>query len=555
MYSTSSLGLALLRNKGTIVTYQFMKHFTTRFLQDKRPHSMILDNRVNTLVDTFHAETFVQDKIQDAHKDTNTQSQLYQCPKVPRSLTILSSLFIVANFPSVFLTQSILAVDALLRNLTVSTQLRCRFIFVFLVLCLQLYLSFSPQFLSCVLSNVWHSTAQRQRIFSCLQLAGILLFHTSSLHVRPTQWPPCPRHSRGCASPTCVFTLCGDTGLLFISTAFVDCHHVVLVHLSTCFKVLFIAFGLSSQTHPSALHVLSAITSDRNGNLTSVHVFLATLAGLVQEIAHVSCSSSESRYSPHRFSLPSLNCDLWGRKINFTNSKTLVGWWVSRPTVTRVTLDWPEWKHPQVKKREKQNENKKENILKKTTKNCKKQKTKEQWKMKKTKKIKKIKEEKKKTLNPEGRTPPFKHLACSVQSGTTPGPVFASKAEDTTNMFHHPSALQASTGRLCFCKSSHLSTRLCLHFASFPRGSLVVSPDGSRWIREFFNCSSKSILWRAVTVSIEKSFFSWEWWVLVHHKLAGFGPESVFLLPESDPSASVPDGPSTGTWPRSCLPT
>ena len=40
-------------------------------------------------------------------------------------------------------------------------------------------------------------------------------------------------------------------------------------------------------------------------------------------------------------------CDLQGRKINFTDWKTLVGWlvgWlVSRPTVTRVTLDLPEF--------------------------------------------------------------------------------------------------------------------------------------------------------------------------------------------------------------------
>ena len=35
----------------------------------------------------------------------------------------------------------------------------------------------------------------------------------------------------------------------------------------------------------------------------------------------------------------SVVCDLQGRKINFTNSKTLV----SRPTVTRVTFDVPEY--------------------------------------------------------------------------------------------------------------------------------------------------------------------------------------------------------------------
>ena len=38
------------------------------------------------------------------------------------------------------------------------------------------------------------------------------------------------------------------------------------------------------------------------------------------------------------------DCDLQGRKINFTNSETLAGWWMLRPTVTRVTFDLPECK-------------------------------------------------------------------------------------------------------------------------------------------------------------------------------------------------------------------
>ena len=37
-----------------------------------------------------------------------------------------------------------------------------------------------------------------------------------------------------------------------------------------------------------------------------------------------------------------LDCDFWGRKINITNSKTLV----SRPTVTRVTFDLHECEEP-----------------------------------------------------------------------------------------------------------------------------------------------------------------------------------------------------------------
>ena len=39
-----------------------------------------------------------------------------------------------------------------------------------------------------------------------------------------------------------------------------------------------------------------------------------------------------------------ISCDLYGREIHFTNSKTLVGWSMSRPTVTRVAFDLPECK-------------------------------------------------------------------------------------------------------------------------------------------------------------------------------------------------------------------
>ena len=39
-----------------------------------------------------------------------------------------------------------------------------------------------------------------------------------------------------------------------------------------------------------------------------------------------------------------LCCDLQGRKINFTNSKTLVGWSMSRSTVPRVAFHLPEYR-------------------------------------------------------------------------------------------------------------------------------------------------------------------------------------------------------------------
>ena len=53
-------------------------------------------------------------------------------------------------------------------------------------------------------------------------------------------------------------------------------------------------------------------------------------------------------------------CDLFGRKINFTNSKTLV----SRPTETRVTRPPP----PSIRKKEKKRKQKKQEKLEKNVK-------------------------------------------------------------------------------------------------------------------------------------------------------------------------------------------
>ena len=59
-------------------------------------------------------------------------------------------------------------------------------------------------------------------------------------------------------------------------------------------------------------------------------------------------------------------CDLQGRNIYFTNSETLVGVAVSRPTVTRVTFDLSERKESQkMKKKRQQKKNKKKENEKK----------------------------------------------------------------------------------------------------------------------------------------------------------------------------------------------
>ena len=68
---------------------------------------------------------------------------------------------------------------------------------------------------------------------------------------------------------------------LFIPDACVDCHHFVLLHLKTCFKVTPTALGLSSQAHPVALNILSGITSYRKGKPICTHMFLAVWQVLV----------------------------------------------------------------------------------------------------------------------------------------------------------------------------------------------------------------------------------------------------------------------------------
>ena len=62
--------------------------------------------------------------------------------------------------------------------------------------------------------------------------------------------------------PTYASISCSCTGRL---SYLLDCHHLVLLHLKTLFRVLVTALGLSSQTHPMALHLISAVTLYRKG--------------------------------------------------------------------------------------------------------------------------------------------------------------------------------------------------------------------------------------------------------------------------------------------------
>ena len=69
MYSTSSLGFAILRNKETSAT---CPHHETFYIPKRNKHhcSMTLDNCISALVDICHTDVFTQDEVQDARKDT-----------------------------------------------------------------------------------------------------------------------------------------------------------------------------------------------------------------------------------------------------------------------------------------------------------------------------------------------------------------------------------------------------------------------------------------------------------------------------------------------------
>ena len=67
-------------------------------------------------------------------------------------------------------------------------------------------------------------------------------------------------------------------GSFFIPVAFVVCHRFVLIHLYAFFNVVTTAFGFGSQAHPTALHMLSTIISDREGSFIFVLSVLAAPA-------------------------------------------------------------------------------------------------------------------------------------------------------------------------------------------------------------------------------------------------------------------------------------
>ena len=129
----------------------------------------------------------------------------------------------------------------------------------------------------------------------------------------------------------------------------------------------------------------------------------------------------------------------------------------------------------------------------------------------------------------------------SVHGGTTSGSVFVSKSRRYYKHVQPSFCTSLSTTRLYFCKSSQISTKHCLRL------------DDSWCIQRSWKSSSKGNLWHPVTVSIEKWIFSSSPKHLFTTNLRASIQNPVFLLPELDPSTSVPGGPWNGTC--SCLPT
>ena len=123
----------------------------------------------------------------------------------------------VVNFPSVFLTWSILAVDPISRNITVSTQLHGRSLFTkldgfvrgphcywyFVFSC---FFFFVPVLVQCIVEWLTLCNAKVTNLF-----LSSIVWHLALLQVQSSLpallSPPCPRRTHGYASPTCVSTV------------------------------------------------------------------------------------------------------------------------------------------------------------------------------------------------------------------------------------------------------------------------------------------------------------------------------------------------------------
>ena len=159
--------------------------------------------------------------------------------------------------------------------------------------------------ISSVYRQEFHTIKREGRIF-CLQVLNIFPFLVQSSLPAHSVASLSQTHPRLCHHHLC-FHLVWLYGTLFIPDACVGCHHFVLLHLNSCFKVSTTALGLSSRTHPMARHILSAITSYRKEN----HLYQfgpGNSAG--SRVIVRPClifTSFEAKWTIHRLCFPSFN--------------------------------------------------------------------------------------------------------------------------------------------------------------------------------------------------------------------------------------------------------
>ena len=119
--------------------------------------------------------------------------------------------------------------------------------------------SFFLQNVSCIVKCFTPRNAEVTHLFSSSVVWHLALPQAQSSSPAHSVATVSQTHPRLCQPHMC-FHLVWLLGSLYISIAFVVCHHFVLLHLNTCFSESITTFGLRSQTHPMAPHMPSAIS-------------------------------------------------------------------------------------------------------------------------------------------------------------------------------------------------------------------------------------------------------------------------------------------------------
>ena len=118
----------------------------------------------------------------------------------------------------------------------------------------------------------------------------------------------------------------------------------------------------------------------------------------------------------------------------------------------------------------------------------------------------------------------------SVQDRMTPGKFFSSKEKCATDVLHHSSALHPP--RHVFGKSSHLHTQPCLHVLSSKQSCVLFCMIESV-SQKCETLLARYILCCLVRVPIIMPSIFYSAYVLVDHRLAGFGSMPLRLLDEN----------------------